>query len=376
MSNICESFEETIWEHARTGARLSAQAQSHIDQCENCQQTLRQATQIMSAVLSADCVPHAPDCRQAVMARIAPPVKRPRLAWAYACAGLAFAGISALAIVNMFTLTAPTKPIAKAITPKIAAKPAIEQPNDNLTKEGVKLYAPTLGIKNSKSFRISVVHKIPRRTNDASYMVAKLPDSPGAITRDFRTGNYRVIVPTTAGHAVYSSSSTKTDSIPGYMKADEFAADNSFKFHSDNKLDAFKKSVEADGAMKDNMPNLEEVRAISVDSLSDMKLETHYDDAAKSDVGNRYSSEKRKTTEIATTDRPVAIAVVHWSTPVDTPENSYSYNYSDRDTTTGEVTKCSVTRTGDTVEIRLESEPEIKDPSKRGSINYETLAKA
>lgn len=373
MSIICQSFEETIWEHARTGAQLSAQAQSHIERCENCAQALREAKQIMNAVLSADCVPYAPDCRQAVMARIAPPARRPRLAWAYACAGLAFAGISALAIVNVFTNTA----VMKATAPQIAAKPVIEQPSDIISKDGFKPYAPTFSAKteaHNKPYRIPVVHKMPKRTNDAPYMVAKLPDSPSAIMREFETADYRVIAPTTAGHTMHFSTSADksdsfaVDSLPGSSVT---VAKGNFQFDGADSFAAIKdKAIGADYAKKDMMADSTAALDGAVGGLSDMKLTASYADTAKPVIGTIFRSRADITTE-----RPVAIAVVHWSTPVDTPDNSYSYNYSDKDTTTGEVTKCSVKRTGDTVEIRLESEPEIKHPSERGSIYYEILAK-
>ncbi|MCX6345541.1 MAG: hypothetical protein NT018_10805 [Armatimonadetes bacterium] len=370
MSIICQSFEETIWEHARTGARLSAQAQAHIERCENCAQALREAKRIMNAVLSADCVPYAPDCRQAVMARIAPPARRPRFAWAYAGAGLVFAGISALAIVNMFTLTAPTKPIAKATAPQLAAKPAIEQPSDNLTREVVKPYAPTFKIKNSKSFRIPVVHNMPKRTNDAPYMVAKSSVSPSALTVEVRTSDYSVAAPGTAGHTMHFSTGAGTSrsaSVSSLPSASIAVAKGDYNFNEADGFTAIKdKAIGADYAVIDRTADSMVASGGAAEGALDLKSSLHYAAPAKPIVGRI-----RSRADI-TTERPVAIAVVHWSTPVEEdPGNSYSYNYTDKDTETGEVTNCSVKRTGDTVEIRLESEPELKDPSKRGSIYYE-----
>lgn len=78
----------------------------------------------------------------------------------------------------------------------------------------------------------------------------------------------------------------------------------------------------------------------------------------------------------ANTNRPVAIAVVTWPAgDTQTPDN-YNYGYIDRNATTGQTTKCSVTRSGDRVDIYLESEPEANKPPVKGSLNYETKPSA
>jgi hypothetical protein len=106
----CYAFEEAIWEHARTGTELSADAMDHIHNCDRCALAVREARRVLGAILDTDCVPPTPDCRQAVMARISPAERRPRLAWSYAFAGVALAAVAVGGVVTMRPdPTIPTK---------------------------------------------------------------------------------------------------------------------------------------------------------------------------------------------------------------------------------------------------------------------------
>ena len=73
-------------------------------------------------------------------------------------------------------------------------------------------------------------------------------------------------------------------------------------------------------------------------------------------------------------DRPVALVVVTF--PTGRREETESYGYTQRNTETGEVTKCSVTRSGNSIEIYLESTPGGDQPPVKGSLDYENNASA
>ena len=79
---------------------------------------------------------------------------------------------------------------------------------------------------------------------------------------------------------------------------------------------------------------------------------------------------------VPTTGRPVAIAIVTWPSQTEQESDTYSYGYTSRDTRTGETTECRVKRSGDSVEIYMESKPEAKQSPVKGSIGYETKPNA
>lgn len=70
-------------------------------------------------------------------------------------------------------------------------------------------------------------------------------------------------------------------------------------------------------------------------------------------------------------ERPVAIAIVTWPSAKGRQQDSYSYGYKDRNTATGQTTECRVKRSGNSVEIYMESKPEAKEPPVKGSVDYE-----
>ncbi len=79
---------------------------------------------------------------------------------------------------------------------------------------------------------------------------------------------------------------------------------------------------------------------------------------------------------VSATNIPVAIAIVTWPSRADQQSDSQSYSYTDRDTRTGTTTECRVKRSGDSVEIYMESKPEAKQPPVKGSTGYETKPSA
>jgi hypothetical protein len=74
-------------------------------------------------------------------------------------------------------------------------------------------------------------------------------------------------------------------------------------------------------------------------------------------------------------DKPVALVLVTFPSGETKPDTSYEYT--DRNAETGEVTKCSVTRTGNQIDIHLETTPgEDKDPPVKGCVDYENKSSA
>lgn len=77
-----------------------------------------------------------------------------------------------------------------------------------------------------------------------------------------------------------------------------------------------------------------------------------------------------RSTTLSPEDRPVAAVMVSWPEPDESADASY--HYVERDASTGTVTSCSVRRTGDSVEIYLESTPGEDEPAPvKGSIEHE-----
>ena len=78
----------------------------------------------------------------------------------------------------------------------------------------------------------------------------------------------------------------------------------------------------------------------------------------------------------ADTERPVAIAIVTWPSAKDRQTDSYTYGYKDRDIASGKTTECRVKRSGDSVEIYMESKPAAEQPPVKGSVEHETKPSA
>lgn len=73
-------------------------------------------------------------------------------------------------------------------------------------------------------------------------------------------------------------------------------------------------------------------------------------------------------------ERPIAIAIVTWPSANDRRDDSYSYRH--RDTATGQTTECRVKRSGNSVEIYMESKPAADEPPVKGSLDHETKPSA
>jgi len=211
----------------------------------------------------ADCVPDAPDCRSAVMARISTPSRGRPLVWAYACAAVLIAIAGTWALLPHAQRQAPVvEVVRKAPTPPrqiahVTAQPAIEKPPQAFAEERVAT-APR-----------------PRRAH-----VAWTPPKPVEQPKE------AVVVP------------------------------------------------QPQPPVQTPAPT------------------------------------------VRTTGPPVAIAIVTWPSLRKQASNTYSYGYTSRDTQTGNTTECLVKRSGNSVEIYMESKPEASEPPVKGSTGYETKPNA
>lgn len=69
-------------------------------------------------------------------------------------------------------------------------------------------------------------------------------------------------------------------------------------------------------------------------------------------------------------ERPVALVVVTWPSSHDTGDVSYSYKEVDAET--GDSTDCSVTRSGDSIDVRMQSTPGGDKPPVKGCVEHES----
>jgi hypothetical protein len=76
-------------------------------------------------------------------------------------------------------------------------------------------------------------------------------------------------------------------------------------------------------------------------------------------------------TPVSIANQPVAIAIVTYPSGREQASDTYSYGYTSRDTRTGETTECRVKRSGNSVEVYMETKPETKEPPVKGSVRYE-----
>ncbi|MEN6356014.1 MAG: hypothetical protein ABFD83_02890 [Armatimonadota bacterium] len=74
----------------------------------------------------------------------------------------------------------------------------------------------------------------------------------------------------------------------------------------------------------------------------------------------------------ASQTRPVAIVTATWPASDNQNETSYEYGYVSHNNATGRVEECRVKRSGDNVEIYLESRPETQEPPVKRSEQNET----
>lgn len=348
MRSRCEAFEEIIWDHVRFGTPLSDEAAAHIDGCAECSKALNEARRVANVLIQADCVPQAPDCRRAVMDRIAGQQRVYRPVWAYASAGVALASVLIGGVITTSLVREPgSERVVKTDapsqhTPAVPAAPAVSrqiQPAPELSNEPRKTdmaVAPDRPVKPAPT----AVAKPPNSAQETPELVM-MAKAPGTRSVD-------------AYRDALSSFSINMDAVadvpddpqPGHDTADEHAV-----------------APRVSGTVA-TYSTADEEPGVTAKSAVGLRL---------SAVRSAPAPSEWSTDAADHAHRPVAIAVVSWGPPPAQPEETYSYSYTDEDPHTGHITTCTVERNGDMVYIHLEAKPEEKSPSERGSIGHESI---
>lgn len=412
MRNRCEAFEEAIWDHVRFGTDLPADARAHINHCSDCARDLNEAGRLAGVVVTSDCVPPAPDCRDAVMARIAPRQRQPRLTWAYACAAVAIASI---AISGIMSLGPSNKPVARNVAnapvmAKVQPKLIPPAPRRDLraySNTGERYNPP--GVKPGKPKKIEPIMVASAVTKPIGVEAdIPMPETRTEIAWDSNVMDAKdAVLPATEAAPAADETRPAPASAPamsGYSNLDSIA----LKSDLDTRTQYFAtaNSKPATGSREDSSRArvsgsrklASEFEAKTMDSFAFKKEKADtVDGGAKLAVGfSNYTlsngpspalADKFKSavvlegsaveTKLILADaaapadddaRPVAIVIASWTPPEPRPVN-YGYDYTDIDTVTGRTTTVSVKRSGNHVEVRLEgSKPPVK-----GSVDHATI---
>ena len=223
MKRNCARVEEAIWDAARSGAGLPSGVERHAESCESCRLALKEAERVGKLLLAADCVPEAPDCRSAVMARIAGTRTR-AWSWSYAWAIPAVAAMIIAVILLAARSPVPTKPVIvkqEAPAPRVKIRVAVTPPREQAAvvpkpdKHPVGTKAE-LGRHSNVCLRRTPAHPdLPRKT-------VKLAAVPPAPRREV-TANPAYLAPEALLRVAFVSVSfeppAKDDSY-GYVKYD------------------------------------------------------------------------------------------------------------------------------------------------------------
>jgi len=394
MRNRCEAFEDAIWDRVRFGTDLPADARAHINQCADCARALNEARQLAGVMLQGDCVPPAPDCRSAVMARIAPRQRQPRLTWAYACAGLAIASLAIGAIMSLGPGHEPGRQnvavMPQSAQPKLIG-PAPHRDVHSYANTGERYNPPTRMVK----------HRVMPKTPE-NIMVASVVNGPGDVVGNIPVPEIRAeIAPDTTEEKL--SAATRPVASTSAALADKYAASTSAAPTAPAPVGMAGTALSAVGddtdtrARMDDSPRmtgsvngaLATTPNVTYDSTYNADVFTfsvapNRDTATgKGDVGSVVLAEKRRVAtkpagesglfwtagrRAPADDRPVAIVIARWTPPEARPV-SYGYDYTDYDTVTGRTTTVSVKRSGNHVEVRLEG----KDSPVKGSVDHATI---
>ena len=312
MRSICCEYEEAIWEHAHTGEALSEDAQRHIERCPECARAQIEASRLSTVFPAISDVPPAPDCRSAVMARISGPARRFSFAWTYACAAVLVAAVGLAYVV----------------------RPGIQHGGPATEVTATRTQSPPAGTPGSD--RVAVRPVAPSNGVGLSKYVG-----PGFAIPD---------------------PSSRVCNPPSHVPAKRTARNNSRPPKARRQLPVVIAIVPPAPIteLKDTTP-------------SPIKADMPATGGASFPTPRPPSPDPR---HLAADTRPVAIAVVTWPSASDQPADNYAYSYTERDPDTGAVTDCSVKRSGNSIDIRMEVKPEKKNPPVRGSVDYEPNSNA
>lgn len=177
MEYKCDLITDEIWERARAGETLPAEAVEHIDECPKCRRAADEVRNIVSMVrLTASCVPPAPDCRSAVMERIRP---RPawRSAWAYAAASVLLIAVIAAGILAMHFGAKQSPIVVNDPKPEIRQETPKPQVTPSVKPEAPKPMPAPVIEKSPKIARPKRIHVLPKQrpTNIAKHTPRQEP---------------------------------------------------------------------------------------------------------------------------------------------------------------------------------------------------------
>lgn len=364
---------------------------------------------ISGVLKAADRVPDAPDCRAAVMARIAKPKPLLRYRWAL---GTCFAGLILAAIgLRPFVLSpeqgrtitqAPKKhqaaPLVEPKPPLYAStpKPAQQSEPPRSYARRIRREKPVMMAMAQPNARARVQSEsgaakgatsANRDWDDArAYWSLDGQEAEPAVAeskRGFEAGSLRADHPSSAPAApsrsageevalgVTASTDTRARNSVGYSLTDTAAAPISRGLDVEAataNATVPPASTDADvtvarstgGTTVTGRLNREKVLASSAAPIAGDDAGLYFD---------RMSVAGSADLRIAET--PLAVAMVTWPS-AGRPADTYDYAYTNRDTTTGHTTECRVKRSGNSVEIYLESKPPAPAPPVKGSLDYDT----
>jgi len=306
MKPNCRELESAIWEAAADGGRLPDDLEQHIRSCSDCSKFLAEAERALELIRCASPYPKAPDCRKAVLERMAlrrRALSPARIAWA---APLCAAVLAAAVIVPIVPSRKPAPGHIAEVTTKTQATEAVSGTSPRNTG-------------NISTGRVSE----PPKTNRAPAVRTHHPSSvhrtkPAKLTKPFR---------------------------PRIREAVRMASVRGRESGRDA-VDASSRNIRAG-------------------------RELLYSVAASDAHSDAYTPgyEVNEHPMVEPAESSVEMVSVKWSAE---PSNeNLSYEFTEKDHSTGIVTTGSVSRSGDSIEIRMESTPAEPRPVKRGEISNE-----
>lgn len=327
----------------------------------------------------ADCVPEAPDSRAAVMARIARPKPVRRFVWAYA-AGLGTLLVAAIGFAPMLMNSGQVD--------RVAESPRVEhfQPAPKATP-GIKapLYAQAPVPHPAPKSRVRVKHISPRKpVMMANADVSEARRLSGNVERPQLGPYYKAISPAAeakSGPVHYYDDGAAKDTPRAEVAGDAVQPDMGTRYKvraTAAKIANYSFSA-GYGAKPPARPEKRVLATVEAYPMAP---------AGGTAVLARDSFDKTSANALRwpaaapivmhdDTDsaRPVAVAIVTWPSVNNRRADSYSYGYKNRDAT-GQTTECRVKRSGDSVEIYMESKPAVPEPPVKGSLEHETKPSA